>query len=126
MNTNDSNLTNHELQLANFVLQGFAIEKIATIMNVPPSALDVDLKYIQSKLKCSKRINSEVISTSSITQRELDILAWMHKGKGLEQISMILGVSTITVKKNIAAIKQKTKCYTQFQLGELFSRLWRF
>lgn len=58
----------------------------------------------------------------TLSLRELEVLTWLHQGKTLLQIAEILGITEITVKKHVANIKEKTKCYTQFQLGEYFSR----
>ena len=62
-------------------------------------------------------------STPDLSLREIEILSWLHRGKSLNQISEILQLAEITIKKHIAIIKDKTGCYTQFQLGEYFSSL---
>ena len=67
------------------------------------------------------KINSSSIG-NQLSLREFEILSWLHQGKTLCQIASILGVRQITINKHIANIKEKTKSYTQFQLGEYFSR----
>lgn len=58
-----------------------------------------------------------------ISQRELEILTWLHHGKTQAQIAEIIGIQEITVKKHMENLKEKTACYTQFQLGEYFAFL---
>lgn len=60
----------------------------------------------------------------SLSFREMQILAWLHYGKTADEIAIILNIAVITVKKHIVSIKNKTSCYTQFQLGEFFSELF--
>lgn len=72
------------------------------------------------------KLKSASISKTSLSLKELEVLSWLHNGKTLEQIALILGISTIMVKKHIATIKDKTQCYTQFQLGEYFSSITLF
>lgn len=57
-----------------------------------------------------------------LSSRQLEILTWLHKGKTLNQIAEILDIREITVKKHIEKIKALANCYTQFQLGEFFSK----
>lgn len=59
-----------------------------------------------------------------LSLREIEILYWLHNGKTANDIACLLGIAAITVNKHIANIKTKTQCYTQFQLGELFSNLF--
>lgn len=58
----------------------------------------------------------------SLSTQQINILLWLHKGKTVSDIAAILGLAEITVNKHIAIIKNKTGCYTQFQLGEVFER----
>ncbi len=57
-----------------------------------------------------------------LSKREIEILAWLHYGKSISQVANILGVSDITIAKHISNIKDKVGYYTQFQLGEFFSK----
>ena len=57
------------------------------------------------------------------SDRELEILSWLHKGKTINEIGQILGIADITIKKHIANVKRKSGCFTMFQLGEYFSNL---
>ena|SRR3990167_5346266 len=62
----------------------------------------------------------------SLTDRQLQILFLLHDGKTIHDISRILQIAEITVNKHIADIKLKVDCYTQFQMGEYFSKLFSF
>lgn len=62
----------------------------------------------------------------TLTQRQLNILFWLHNGKTISDISSIINIAEITVNKHIAEIKAKIECYTQFQMGEYFSKLFSF
>lgn len=57
-----------------------------------------------------------------LSMREKEVLTWLHYGKTTHQIAQILNIADITVNKHIANIKEKTQCYTQFQLGEFFAK----
>lgn len=61
--------------------------------------------------------------TQDLSIREIEILSWLHRGKSINQISELLELAEITIKKYGASIKSKTGCYTQFQLGEYFSKM---
>lgn len=70
---------------------------------------------------------NQIIETSigkPLSVREVEVLTWLHYGKTVSDIALILGITEVTVNKHIANIKKKTHCYTQFQLGELFSKLF--
>jgi len=58
-----------------------------------------------------------------LSAKQLQILFWLDKGKTLYDISRILGIAEVTINKHVADIKEKTGCYTQFQLGEIFNKL---
>lgn len=58
-----------------------------------------------------------------LSMRELEVLVWFHYGKTVSDIAQLLNIAEVTVNKHIAKIKEKTQCYTQFQLGEFFSRI---
>lgn len=88
-----------------------------TSENVPLNPKSRDL-FLQAL-----KLNTPPTSTKPLSLKELEVLSWLHNGKTLEQIALILGISTIMVKKHIAVIKEKTNRYTQFQLGEYFSSI---
>jgi DNA-binding CsgD family transcriptional regulator len=71
-------------------------------------------------------LNNSIASTieKSLSARELEVLAWLHYGKRASDIAQIIGVAEITVNKHILNIKEKTQCYTPFQLGEFFSTMF--
>jgi len=58
-----------------------------------------------------------------LTKREVDCLQWLAQGKTFEETAIILGITTRTVKAHITAIKEKTGCTSQFQLGMNFAKL---
>lgn len=60
----------------------------------------------------------------ALKETEVSILKWLHLGKTLEQISEIMGLAPVTIHKHIAQLKIKTGCFTQFQLGEFYSRFF--
>lgn len=61
-----------------------------------------------------------------LTERQLEILFWLHNGKTITDISIIMSIAEVTVNKHIADIKSKIGCYTQFQMGEYFTKLFGF
>lgn len=72
----------------------------------------------------------ELFSTSlrsnphNLTSQQTKILAWLHQGKTVHDIAKIMNLAEVTVNKHIANIKTKIGCFTQFQLGEFFSRYY--
>jgi DNA-binding CsgD family transcriptional regulator len=80
----------------------------------------------QQKLKSSFLKDIQLLKSTSehhkaLSTREIEILMWLHHGKTANDIAKILRLADITVNKHIANIKEKARCYTQFQLGEFFS-----
>lgn len=71
------------------------------------------------------KINKHMIGSMKkpLSQREVEVLFWMHSGKTASEIAKLLGVADVTINKHIINIKDKTGCYSQFQLGEFFTRL---
>jgi DNA-binding NarL/FixJ family response regulator len=58
----------------------------------------------------------------SLSAREWEMLRWLHHGKTAREIAEILQLADVTVHKHLSNIKSKTRCYTQFQLGEFFQK----
>lgn len=58
-----------------------------------------------------------------LTERELNCVDWLIKGKTAGELAMILGISERTAEKHIISIKQKLDCHTMFQLGNKISKL---
>lgn len=58
-----------------------------------------------------------------LTNRELECLYWLAKGKTLDEAAIILKITTRTIKAHIGNIKEKFACYNQFQLGMLYQEL---
>lgn len=94
--------------------EGFIIKNDFSQLNHDRTKLDF-LKEIQI-------VSLNNTFSKNLSMRERDILLWLHYGKTANQIAQILNIADITVHKHIANIKEKTGCYTQFQLGEFFSR----
>lgn len=67
----------------------------------------------------------EIANNEAFTLRELEVLFWLHYGKTSYDISRLLELAEVTVNKHISRIKNKAQCFTQFQLGELFSSLFK-
>ena len=60
----------------------------------------------------------------SLTGRQIEILYWLHLGKTIHDIAALTDIAEITVNKHIAEIKMRLECYTQFQLGEWFAKIF--
>lgn len=58
-----------------------------------------------------------------LTQREIECLNYLAKGKTLEETAVLLHITTRTVKAHINAAKQKLNAKNQFQLGLNYSKL---
>lgn len=58
-----------------------------------------------------------------LTKREIECLHYLAQGKTFEETAIILGITARTVKAHVTAIKEKTGCDNQFQLGMLFAKL---
>ncbi len=58
-----------------------------------------------------------------LTHREFECLHWLSLAKTIDQIALLLNITTRTVNAHIANIKEKTGCYTLFQLGALYQKL---
>jgi DNA-binding CsgD family transcriptional regulator len=58
-----------------------------------------------------------------LTQREFECLYWLSLGKTFNEISMVLSVAERTIKAHVCSIKEKTGCYSLFQLGALYQKL---
>ena len=71
-------------------------------------------------LKDIKLSSATLPASKSLSIREMEILMWLHHGKTVNDIARILNLADITINKHIANIKEKSGCYTQFQLGEFF------
>lgn len=57
-----------------------------------------------------------------LTQREVECINWMIKGKSAAEIAILLKLSRRTIESHINNIKYKTQCYKQFQLGYLLGK----
>lgn len=58
-----------------------------------------------------------------LTERELECVNYLSRGKTAEEIAIILNISKRTVETHIKNIKRKMNCYNQFRLGYLLGRL---
>lgn len=72
---------------------------------------------MQNKSIYSHAENDQASQQSAISQREMECLYWLARGKTQEQIASILKITLRTVKAHISNSKQKLNCYNQFQLG---------
>ena len=52
-----------------------------------------------------------------LTMREVECLNWLSQGKTIEEIAIILSISTRTMKAHIVNMKKKLDCKNLFQLG---------
>jgi DNA-binding CsgD family transcriptional regulator len=110
-------------ELANVYQHTFTLDQNAagfTAKNVLPNEQESRLAF-QQAIKLNKKLHGR--SIKPLSYREVEILDWLHHGKTTEQIAQILTVSNVTINKHVANIKEKTGCYTQFQLGELYSSM---
>lgn len=62
----------------------------------------------------------------SLSKLDIAILAWLHYGKTAGDVARLLNIAEVTVNKRLAVMKSKLQCYTQFQLGEQFSKSFSF
>jgi DNA-binding CsgD family transcriptional regulator len=84
----------------------------------------VDFQHIQKfQSEISKKSKSPNKKLGSLTQREFEVLHWQSQGKTMEEIGIILEITTRTVKAHIRNIKDKLSCESQFQLGLAYSKL---
>jgi DNA-binding NarL/FixJ family response regulator len=58
-----------------------------------------------------------------LTEQQIKIMHWLHLGKTIQDIAIIMNIAEVTVNKHIANIKTRLGCYTQFQLGEIYSHI---
>lgn len=58
-----------------------------------------------------------------LTHREFECLHWLSMAKTIDQIAILLNITPRTVNAHIANIKDKTGCYSLFQLGALYQKL---
>jgi transcriptional regulator EpsA len=89
-----------------------------------PSAHDAQvismlLPYLYSawlRANCDPRAdNSRVATAPMLTQREIEILDWMQKGKSNGEIASILGISQLTVKNHVQKILRKMGAHNRTQ-----------
>lgn len=80
-------------------------------------------KILESDHEFYKELLSHSVASKRLTKQQLDILYWLHNGKTINEIASIMGLADVTVNKHIGNIKNKLDCYTQFQLGEVYSHL---
>lgn len=59
----------------------------------------------------------------TLSAREYLILHWLGLGKTAAEVGLIHDISASTVRKHIENIKQKSGCYTAFQLGALYASI---
>jgi DNA-binding CsgD family transcriptional regulator len=52
-----------------------------------------------------------------LTQRELDVLDLLRRGKNTQKICKQLGISSKTIEMHVKNIKDKLNCETLFSLG---------
>lgn len=93
---------------------------------ISPKGINMNQSVLRQSFMQEIELNQKIkISNGkSLSLREIEILTWLHDGKTVHDIAKIIGVAEITVSKHIAKIKEKVQCYTQFQLGEFFARLF--
>lgn len=121
-----------ESELKNFVLHGFgdSNSKISSVvvlarLHKPPSANTARiLELIMPNLHCALiRVTSHRGNTvfdnkniaSIITNRESEILQWLHMGKTNWEISSILDISPLTVKNHVQNILRKLNVQNRSQ-----------
>lgn len=66
---------------------------------------------------------SNDFSSYTLTEREIQCIYWLMRGKSVSQISLILERSPKTLEKFVARVKKKLNVYTMFQLGQKVSSL---
>lgn len=77
-------------------------------------------KHILSAVSHSEE-KKQTNNCLSLTKRELECLYWLSLGKTTSEIALIFDGSARTVEKFIISIKEKFKCRTLFQVGQIMS-----
>jgi DNA-binding NarL/FixJ family response regulator len=55
------------------------------------------------------------IEFSMLTARQIEIMRWVHEGKSNIEISMVLGISALTVKNHVQKILRKLNVQNRTQ-----------
>lgn len=64
-----------------------------------------------------------LVGKSYLTQREIECLSWIAKGKTMEEIALLLDVSVRTIKAHVGSMKTKLDCTNLFQLGMNYTNI---
>lgn len=85
-------------------------EQAPTDQNIDPLSLKINRIYFSHN--------------TYLTLREFQCLHWLSEGKTFDEISLVLAITTRTVKAHISNIKQKLACKSLFQLGYTY-QAWK-
>ncbi len=77
------------------------------------------LSHINAHKCYLKTLSEEVL----LTKREGQCLSWLLKGKSMQEVAMIEGISKRTVEAHMEQTKRKLGCYKSFQLGYKLAKL---
>ncbi len=58
-----------------------------------------------------------------LTDKELQCLQWLVRGKTIPEIAIILAMSERTTEKHIENVKHKFKCHTQCEIGYIVGKI---
>jgi len=87
--------------------------------------------YLLRPLESLEGINKKVpkrfhlgpqFSYQYLTDKELQCLYWLIRGKTLPEISIILAMSERTAEKHIENVKRKLNCHTQCEIGYIVGK----
>ncbi len=120
--TSDSSIINKYVnnldQYENFIL-AFKEKADSIIRTAKNLKLNVNTNHNIDE----KRKDGQYFGDLYLTNRELDCINYLSRGKTAEEIAIILNISRRTVETHINNIKNKMNCFTQFRLGYLLGRL---
>lgn len=120
--TSDSSAINKYVnsldQYENFILD--FQEKASSITR---KAKNLKLNVNTNQNVSDKRKDGHYFGDLYLTNREIECVNYLSRGKTAEEMAIILNISKRTVETHISNIKNKMNCFNQFRLGYLLGRL---
>lgn len=92
--------------------------------NIAPAKINQYVSHNQKPASPIIRLDSEGTEENApetnslenvyLTNRELEVLEWLQKGKTAEETAIILGRSRRTIESHFAKMRQKFKCHSKY------------
>lgn len=114
INTYINNIQNYE----NFILE-FQEKASNTLKIAKKLKFSIDNESLIAQDRLYRRYFGDIY----LTNRELQCVNYLIRGKTAEEISIILNISKRTIETHIENLKRKFNCYNQFSLGYLIGQL---